>query len=159
MIQRSGLVQHLRSRHYLGARVHTKPQTTRHSKTMKVTVKRWQAIAQWRWDTGQAHDDQDGDEDVCGICRVAFEGCCPSCKMPGDDCPLSTCVLRVFSSCLYDLAGYSVRRVYTCVPYALYYKVASNAGVEVPVSNGSSSVGYAGCCNLFFVTTSDALIQ
>lgn len=60
---------------------------------MKVTVKRWQAIAQWRWDTGQSRDDQDGDEDVCGICRVAYEGCCPSCKMPGDDCPLSTCSL------------------------------------------------------------------
>ncbi|KAA1068822.1 hypothetical protein PGT21_002993 [Puccinia graminis f. sp. tritici] len=32
-------------------------------------------------------DDED-DEDLCGICRVAFEGCCPDCKVPGDDCPL-----------------------------------------------------------------------
>lgn len=79
----------------VGARVYTEPQPVRHSKTMKVTVKRWQAIAQWRWDTGQSHDEQDGDEDVCGICRVAYEGCCPSCKMPGDDCPLSMCILRV----------------------------------------------------------------
>ncbi|KAI5992249.1 anaphase-promoting complex subunit 11 RING-H2 finger-domain-containing protein, partial [Pisolithus albus] len=30
----------------------------------------------------------DGDGDVCGICRVPYEGCCPTCKMPGDDCPL-----------------------------------------------------------------------
>ncbi|KAH9448158.1 hypothetical protein MJO29_011456 [Puccinia striiformis f. sp. tritici] len=32
-------------------------------------------------------DDED-DEDLCGICRVAFEGCCPDCKVPGEDCPL-----------------------------------------------------------------------
>ncbi|KZS90364.1 RING finger domain-containing protein [Sistotremastrum niveocremeum HHB9708] len=71
---------------------------------MKVTVKRWHAIAQWQWDTGtrsdpnteqegagnqtQNDDDEDGDGDVCGICRVAYEGCCPTCKVPGDDCPL-----------------------------------------------------------------------
>ena len=29
------------------------------------------------------------EEDLCGICQVAFEGCCPECKVPGDDCPLS----------------------------------------------------------------------
>lgn len=70
---------------------------------MKVTVKRWHAIAQWQWDTGTRTDpngnhdgetqndgdDEDGDGDVCGICRVAYEGCCPACKVPGDDCPLS----------------------------------------------------------------------
>ncbi len=54
----------------------------------------------WRWDTGKDSEttndnkasgtSEDEDEgDVCGICRVAFEGCCPSCKVPGDDCPLS----------------------------------------------------------------------
>jgi len=57
---------------------------------MRVTVKRWHAVAQWRWDTGNAEHDDDGEGDVCGICRVPYEGCCPSCKMPGDDCPLST---------------------------------------------------------------------
>ena len=24
---------------------------------------------------------------MCGICRNAFELCCPSCALPGDDCP------------------------------------------------------------------------
>ena len=57
---------------------------------MKVVVKRWHAVAQWRWDTGNPEQDDDTEGDVCGICRVPFEGCCPSCKMPGDDCPLST---------------------------------------------------------------------
>ncbi|EJT97651.1 RING/U-box [Dacryopinax primogenitus] len=60
---------------------------------MKVTVKQWHAVAYWRWDTGapgdqDANADEDAEEDVCGICRVSFEGCCPTCKMPGDDCPL-----------------------------------------------------------------------
>lgn len=27
-------------------------------------------------------------EDVCGICRQAFESTCNACKMPGDECPL-----------------------------------------------------------------------
>jgi len=57
--------------------------------TMKITVKRWHAIAQWQWDTGKTDDNGDAEEDVCGICRIPFEGCCPTCKVPGDDCPLS----------------------------------------------------------------------
>lgn len=58
---------------------------------MKVVVKHWHAVASWRWDTG-ADQPAGEEEDVCGICRVAYEGCCPSCKMPGDDCPLSTSI-------------------------------------------------------------------
>lgn len=58
---------------------------------MKVVVKEWHAVAQWQWDTGKKEDEtaEDGEEDVCGICRNPFEGCCPACKVPGDDCPLS----------------------------------------------------------------------
>lgn len=36
-------------------------------------------VAGWRWDVKE--------DDVCGICREAFESCCPTCKVPGDDCP------------------------------------------------------------------------
>ncbi|XP_062548418.1 anaphase-promoting complex subunit 11 [Armigeres subalbatus] len=46
---------------------------------MKVTVKSWMGVAVWKW---LANDDN------CGICRMAFEGCCPDCSLPGDDCPL-----------------------------------------------------------------------
>lgn len=64
---------------------------------MKVKIKSWHAIAQWRWDTGNTdHDEGDGEGDVCGICRVPYEGCCPTCKVPGDDCPLSECATRSF---------------------------------------------------------------
>lgn len=55
---------------------------------MKVTVKHWHAIASWRWDTGNKEEENE-EFDVCGICRVAYEACCPGCKTPGDDCPLS----------------------------------------------------------------------
>jgi len=66
-------------------------------------VNNWQAVAHWRWATGKDKDkefiatgkvaddgeEDEDEEDLCGICRVPFEGCCPACKVPGDDCPLS----------------------------------------------------------------------
>ncbi|KAG7284080.1 hypothetical protein NEMBOFW57_010441 [Staphylotrichum longicolle] len=47
---------------------------------MKVKIKKWNAVATWRWDIPE--------DDVCGICQVHFDGTCPTCKYPGDDCPL-----------------------------------------------------------------------
>ncbi len=41
---------------------------------------RWNAVATWSWDVN---------DDSCGICRMNFDGPCPDCKLPGDDCPLS----------------------------------------------------------------------
>ncbi|XP_073222052.1 anaphase-promoting complex subunit 11 [Cicer arietinum] len=41
--------------------------------------KKWHAVASWTWDA---------QDETCGICRMAFDGCCPDCKLPGDDCPL-----------------------------------------------------------------------
>uniref|UniRef100_A0ACB8EKP1 Anaphase promoting complex subunit 11 n=1 Tax=Sphaerodactylus townsendi TaxID=933632 RepID=A0ACB8EKP1_9SAUR len=46
---------------------------------MKVKIKCWHGVASWLW---VANDEN------CGICRMAFNGCCPDCKVPGDDCPL-----------------------------------------------------------------------
>ena len=75
---------------------------------MKVTVNKFEAVALWGWnlkpptarsgtalgankagDDQEDEDEQDADDDVCGICRVAYDGCCPDCKTPGDGCPLS----------------------------------------------------------------------
>ena len=50
---------------------------------MKVKIKKWNAVATWRWDIPE--------DDVCGICQVHFDGTCPTCKYPGDDCPLRKC--------------------------------------------------------------------
>lgn len=47
---------------------------------MKVKIKKWHAVATWRWDMPE--------DEVCGICRVQFDGTCPTCKFPGDDCTL-----------------------------------------------------------------------
>ncbi|GAA5903822.1 hypothetical protein JCM6882_001324 [Rhodosporidiobolus microsporus] len=76
---------------------------------MKVTIDHWHGVATWQWQlksTGtaaaaadgatqpaqdeaaeQEEEEEDDEDDVCGICRVAFDGCCPDCKVPGDGCP------------------------------------------------------------------------
>lgn len=64
--------------------------TTGHIYAMKVTIKEWNAVATWRWDMP--------DDDVCGICRVQFDGTCPTCKFPGDDCSLCMLQYRIWSS-------------------------------------------------------------
>lgn len=58
---------------------------------MRVVVREYRPVAQWRWKIeGRDNvDEEEEDEEVCGICRIAYDGCCPDCKMPGDDCPLS----------------------------------------------------------------------
>ncbi|KAI2791948.1 hypothetical protein POX_b01977 [Penicillium oxalicum] len=48
---------------------------------MKVTLKEWNAVATWHWDMPE--------DEVCGISRVQFDGTCPTCKFPGDECALS----------------------------------------------------------------------
>lgn len=74
------------------------------------SVKSFQAVAVWRWELGNnasspsaqpqpasagnddgaaADDDSEDEDEVCGICRAPFDGTCPDCKVPGDDCPLS----------------------------------------------------------------------
>ncbi|KAI3758064.1 hypothetical protein L6452_05611 [Arctium lappa] len=45
-----------------------------------IPISPWHAVASWTWD---AHDE------TCGIFRMAFDGCCPDCKLPGDACPLT----------------------------------------------------------------------
>lgn len=59
---------------------------------MKVTIKEWNAVASWRWDMPE--------DEVCGICRVQFDGTCPTCKFPGDDCSL----------CMSPVARITIRR-------------------------------------------------
>ena len=38
-------------------------------------------ITSWRWSVTK------DPEDTCGICRLAYESVCPTCKLPGEDCP------------------------------------------------------------------------
>ena len=115
---------------------------------MKVVIKRWHAVAQWRWDTGNPEQDEDSEGDVCGICRVPYEGCCPSCKMPGDDCPLSTCIR--FLCWKYELIlafAHSLGRMHPCIPYALLAQMDRNGRLKTTMSNGPQSMGYT-CLSL-----------
>ncbi|KAI9243844.1 RING/U-box [Sporodiniella umbellata] len=48
---------------------------------MKVKVRSWSTLATWSWSV----KDKGG---VCGICQSEYDVCCPTCKVPGDDCPL-----------------------------------------------------------------------
>ncbi|GAA5856391.1 hypothetical protein JCM5353_005648 [Sporobolomyces roseus] len=76
---------------------------------MKITINHYHAVASWKWnlkhpshnltqqdpsqphpqdpDLDEASEEDDDEDDVCGICRVAYDGCCPDCKIPGDTCP------------------------------------------------------------------------
>ncbi|KAK4507279.1 hypothetical protein PRZ48_001014 [Zasmidium cellare] len=54
---------------------------------MKVTIKGYNAVAEWKWALPP------GCDDTCGICRVVFEGSCSKCKYPGDDCPIGKFIL------------------------------------------------------------------
>lgn len=46
----------------------------------KVNIKKWHAVAEWKWDVKNEEKD-------CSICRFPFNGCAPEVKYPGDDCP------------------------------------------------------------------------
>lgn len=64
---------------------------------MKVRIKEWHGVATWHWKASQS-----GDE-LCGICRVPFDGTCPNCKFPGDGCPLilgETCTHNFHLHCI-----------------------------------------------------------
>ncbi|EGW33672.1 anaphase promoting complex subunit 11 [Spathaspora passalidarum NRRL Y-27907] len=55
---------------------------------MKVKILEWKSFATWHWDLATSADDSGYVEELCGICRVSFDGTCPNCKYPGDDCPI-----------------------------------------------------------------------
>ena len=46
---------------------------------VKVTIKNWHAVATWTWTS---------EDDVCGICHMALDGCAPGASGPGDDSPV-----------------------------------------------------------------------
>ncbi|OBA23070.1 RING/U-box [Metschnikowia bicuspidata var. bicuspidata NRRL YB-4993] len=65
---------------------------------MKVKIKHWHGVATWHWHTQSSQNDE-----LCGICRVPFDGTCPNCKYPGDTCPLilgATCSHNFHLHCI-----------------------------------------------------------
>ena len=58
------------------------------------------------------------EDDVCGICRVQFDGTCPTCKYPGDECTLRKPYTQSISSMFSQLISvYSHRQVWSLVPH------------------------------------------
>lgn len=57
---------------------------------MKVKITEWHGFSTWHWNLNPDGRPTNGDviDELCGICRVAFDGTCPNCKHPGDDCPI-----------------------------------------------------------------------
>lgn len=55
---------------------------------MKVSITEWHAFSTWHWDLMPDTLHSAYVDELCGICRVAFDGTCPNCKYPGDECPI-----------------------------------------------------------------------
>ena len=149
--------------------------------SMKFTVTAYHAVATWKWDTstephklyhyakstsatgsgsavraGVDDYDDEAEDDVCGICRLAFESCCPDCKVPGDDCPLSEhpCFLPASSfgpasiqhgrdgeGAYVLMRACSMGRMHAHLPHALPAQVDRDRVVEAAVSDGPQTVG------------------
>lgn len=65
---------------------------------MKVNYNSISGVGVWRWNLRGGSEVEEEEEDVCGICRVVYDGCCPDCKIPGETCPLSESVEIVGST-------------------------------------------------------------
>lgn len=48
---------------------------------MKITINSITPVYSWHWSVP--------DDELCGICRISFDGTCPNCLYPGDSCPLT----------------------------------------------------------------------
>lgn len=62
---------------------------------MKVIIKKWNAVAAWRWDMPE--------DDMCGICRNPYDSTCAKCKFPGDGCPLRRSEDVITGKCLANI--------------------------------------------------------
>jgi anaphase-promoting complex subunit 11 len=99
-----------------------------------VKVTAWQAVAAWTWDAG---------DDVCGICRAAFDGCPPEGKFPGDDSPVvwGVCNHAYHLQCITKVRSLLAGR--HCSPHAA--AVAGGAG-GAPVPHLPAGLGVQGGC-------------
>ncbi|KAL3528239.1 hypothetical protein ACH5RR_012895, partial [Cinchona calisaya] len=86
----------------------------------------WHAVASWTWDA---------QDETCGICRMAFDGCCPDCKLPGDDCPLKHMFSVAFCCMIIHDFQYLLEGLQPCVPSSLYLKVGEFTESSSSVSN------------------------
>ncbi|KAF0917258.1 hypothetical protein E2562_017437 [Oryza meyeriana var. granulata] len=77
---------------------------------MKVKILKWHGMASWTWDA---------QDETCGICRMAFDGCCPDCawyilsqthNLPADPVRLDLLVSITGTACPSSTAGHLMNR-------------------------------------------------
>lgn len=61
---------------------------------MKITINSITPVYTWHWSVP--------DDELCGICRISFDGTCSDCLYPGDTCPLTigTCAHAFHFHCI-----------------------------------------------------------
>ena len=107
---------------------------------MKVIVKHWHAVAQWRWDIGTAEQedaDTDNEGDVCGICRrPLLKGAVHRVKSQGRLPPQCVSIRSAPRRPQSNISHYSLGRMHTRLPHALFTEMDRNGCVEAAVSYG-----------------------
>ncbi|KAG7713106.1 hypothetical protein KL949_002545 [Ogataea haglerorum] len=93
---------------------------------MQIKLNSCYAIYSWHWDIPE--------DEVCGICRVSFDGTCTTCKYPGDDCPLGK-----YKKSRISLTS-SHWRMSTRFSHALHLEVARDRDRQRLVSNVPAAV-------------------
>jgi hypothetical protein len=114
--------------------LHQQHQTPKPTETMKVTIKKWNAVATWRWDLPE--------DDVCGICQVHFDGTCPACKYPGDDCKIRELLHPHILSLLFLTCPYRIRKMWSQLSYGItrllgsWLRILLTAGRSIALRSG-----------------------
>lgn len=97
-------------------------------------------MAVWQWDVAQ--------DDVCGICRVPFEGTCADCKAPGDDCPLSTPLFLepcVGKKIWLTRSLSSLGEMHARLPHALSLQMVEQRRIKAAMPHGSETFRARDC--------------
>uniref|UniRef100_A0A7S0S693 Anaphase-promoting complex subunit 11 n=1 Tax=Chlamydomonas leiostraca TaxID=1034604 RepID=A0A7S0S693_9CHLO len=104
--------------------------------TFTVTIKRWHGVAAWTWNAG---------DDVCGICRMAFDGCPPDGKYPGDDSPVvwGVCCHAFHIQCIQKWLASSAEQRCPMCRRAWEYKSANEEGGAQPMEVAAQGQGAA----------------
>ncbi|CAM9518597.1 unnamed protein product, partial [Choristocarpus tenellus] len=87
--------------------------------------RRWHGVAVWKWDVN---------DDVCGICRLAFDACCPDCTVPGDSCSPGMVLLECqtkYPLCLWGQCNHTFHM--HCVLKHLQFATQQNRPHQCPL--------------------------
>jgi hypothetical protein len=110
---------------------------------MKMTIKAYHAVAEWKWD-------HSSDEDKCSICSTELEGTC-GCPFPGNGCPISETSHSSRQATHAPNTDFnpkcSDRAMHAHLSHALHRQLAEISTIARPLSSMSTSLptGRGGC--------------